>query len=226
MLKRRSAMLGRAKLIVATLSLVVLACVTGCGSITSELITPEQARKGEQYDGMPIVVQRPRFLKVTTKKVCYALVTTDRVKPTPDSPEVMTSKVGTHVEWVTEVSTEPVSVGEVYAVDLVRPMSGTAKNGIEFAPGSQYPSKLNTDVEDKSVTAVGDLIGDLLTQATGFVAASGEEAELATASTYKLAEHVVSVRLYDLDDLKAAAIELYVDSGKQVDGVPKLTVTP
>ncbi len=192
----------------------------GCESFETTYVGAPQP--GARFSGVPVVVDRPQFVKVSEKTVRYALVGKELARdtepePTPTTdpatglpvapstaPGVRTNSkplsLGEHS--VSEITFELVSVPELYAVDIKRPANGTAKNSIEFEPGQQFPKKYSLEVEDKTIGAVGDLVAKLAEAAKTFKPASGGEGSETEA--VRLGETVTRVRIYRIQDFLAA----------------------
>ncbi len=205
----------------AVAGLVAGAGLAGCQGFESTYVG--NAASGTEFNGVPIVVQRAKLVKVVNKKTTYALVKTDtqettRTTPTAPAPstngrpvapadEASENTSRTTVaesgarETLEEVSIELVTVPEVFTVDIKRPAAGTATNYIEFEPGQQFPKKYSMDVEDKTIDAVGDLVGKLADAAKKFVTASARGA--GQVQSVKVGETVTRIRLYRIEDFLA-----------------------
>ena len=164
----------------------------GCSSLSSTYVG--HAAQGEKFQGMPIVVKRPKYLKVTYKVVTYATFADKSGSNTAEVEMVANSE-----RTVQEIETEVVEVGEVYAVDVKRPAAGTADYALEFEPGSQYPKKVGAKIEDKTIESIGATVGELIKKAgeTFMLAASQESAK---AEVRRIAEEVTRIELRSLDD--------------------------
>lgn len=171
------------------------ACVlAACSSLNSTYVG--DAKTGTKFEGMPIVVQRPKYLKLTYKRVTYQLL---------GKKTVADSKVGTTTEpvvlspptTVDEISTEVITVGEVYALDLKRPAAGTTEYAVEFETGSQYPKKLGAKIDDKTIDAVNELLQKGVAAVFKPAAATGDGFP---AEVRKIAEHTERIELRSLDD--------------------------
>ncbi len=181
--------------IIATIG-VLCVYVTGCSSFTSSYIGG--AKTGDKFDGMPVVVQRPKYLKVTYKKVTYRLLAAHTERKGQDAVESMV-QVGQD-QVVNEVSTEIVTVGEVWAMDLKRPGAGSTDYTVEFDPNSQYPKKVGAKVQDDTIKQVGESFGNVLKNvAEAFKLASSGTTEKKT-ELVKVSEEVSRIDLILLDD--------------------------
>lgn len=193
--------------------MVAGAVLAGCSSLQSTVVrNPENGFKG---DGLPIVVERPRYLRVTEKEIDKVLVLSNtKSKPTDKSPGVETGTVESSatgsvivtsqdkIYTTTTVEYEVVSVGEVFFVDVRRPAAGTADFSLEFDAGKQYPKKITAKTEDKTIEAAGSAIGSLIDNAAKvFKPTSGVLTLPSGASTVDVATRVKRISLYDLDRL-------------------------
>ena len=192
----------------------------GCSSMRSTYIG--NPTNGETTDGIPIVVERPRYLRVTEREVVYTLVgnTRDPKKQnSSDSQEPAnnpnsnnsTSKSNTlsilkSINGVV-VDYEVITVGEVYTVDFRRPGAGKGEFTLEFPDGGQYPTKVVGKSEDETIKQVGESIAQLvekgikgLTPTSGELAAAMQEAGI-QVSVVESTKQILRVRLYDLDRL-------------------------
>ncbi len=183
------------KWMLIAVGVIAVGAMTGCSSLKSTYVGG--ADKGDDFDGMPIVVQRPKYLKVTHKEVTYAVygMRTSEAEGAPSVAEwVMLGPERT----VEEVEIETVSVGEVYAVDFKRPAAGTADYTIEFDPGTQYPKKLGAKIDDKTITEIGNTVGNLLQKTVEAfkLASSGQAGQ---TEVRRVAERITRIELRSLD---------------------------
>ncbi len=207
----------------ARLGVVATMTLAGCESFESTYVGSPSS--GTSFTGVPVVVDRPRFIKVVDKTTSYALVKTDTtvsvktipatatpaasgrpIAPTDDKTETTTDSTVADTgkrETLTEVSFELVSVPELFTVDIKRPAAGTAKNSIEFDDGKQFPKKYSSDVDDKTIDAVGDLVGKLADAAKKFVTASSRGG--GQFESVKIGETVTRIRLYRIQDFLSAS---------------------
>lgn len=183
------------KMTFVAIGVLALGAISGCSSLKSTYAG--EAQPGDKFDGMPMVVQRPRYLKVTHKEVTYAVF----AKRTSENPNAATV-----AEWVMigpervaqEVVIETVSVGEVYAVDFKRPAAGTADYTIEFEPGTQYPKKIGAKIDDKTIEQLGETLGTLMQKtAEAFkLASSGQTGQ---TEVRQVSERITKIELRSLD---------------------------
>lgn len=160
----------------------------GCSSMSSTYLG--NPSEGQQVTGMPVVLERPRYLRVTVKEIDRQLVTvrvgqrrpnsdtgvsnpgppplpgTQPAGGTPTSGAITSAEV--HQVVVGEITTgtvieyENISVGEVYALDFKRPAAGTAEFEVDFADSKQYPSKIKAKSEDKTIEEIRETLGTVL----------------------------------------------------------------
>ncbi len=199
----------------------VAVTLLGCASMHATYLG--NPKEGQRVDGIPIVVQRPRYLKVTERDVKYLLIATATAQsrsgardgadlPAHDPNETPASPSALHLEQLGDYSRhvvefEMLSVGEVYALDFRRPAAGTGEFSLEYDQSAQYPKKVTGKVDDQSIKQLGDSLTSLIEKAVkGFTPTSGELSEalakLGVAATVVEAESTVtSIRIYDLDRL-------------------------
>jgi hypothetical protein len=160
-----------------------------CSSIEGRYIgAPEH---GDDVGGLPIVVERTRWLKVTYKDVTYVLLAQKAAGAEGAPMEVLKE-----IE-VREVSVEPVKSEELYAIDLMRPAAGKIDYDLEFAEGKAYPKRIKGTVEDKTIETVAGALDDLLARIDG----AGEKLDSMIpegVSTVKLGETVAKIEFYDV----------------------------
>jgi hypothetical protein len=109
------------------------------------------------------------------------------------------------VDKVTEFTrdsfeTEIVNVGEVYAVDLLRPMSGTADHSLEFLDAAGHVKKFETNVTDNTLKDVLSNLGNI----KSFIGFSGEKPIPSLPADVKVVEtgqEVVAIYVYDVYEL-------------------------
>lgn len=170
------------------IGLAAAVAVSGCSSMSSTY-TKDPA-DGNKYDGFPVVVNRPRYLKVTTRKVTSRLVENSgqtsgggTSKPAEGMADLGAAGAGSGGGGVgggakppaasnsgrlldqqfesIKMDYEVISVGEVYTVDFKRPAAGTAEFGMEFEKGTQFPTKISYKADDKTIKELSDAIGNL-----------------------------------------------------------------
>jgi len=178
------------------LCVLAVAVSGGCSSLSTTYVG--EAQPGAKFDGMPVVVQRPKYLKVTHKKVTYLPV----AKKTAAAAGSATADVTTLGPERTEIQieTEIVSVGEVYTLDLKRPVAGTTEYAVEFEANSQYPKKVGAKIEDKTVEAAADALGSLLEKGVQVFKPAAAPAPDVPVEALKISETVVRIELRSLDD--------------------------
>ena len=184
----------------ATLATVALA---GCSSLSSTYVG--DASPGAKFEGMPIVVQRPKYMKVTVKDVIYGVLA-NRTSTNDNGASLATVDI-LGQQTFREVLIDLVSVGEVYALDLKRPAAGTTEYAVEFETNSQYPKKVGAKIEDKTIAELSDA---LKKTAEVFKPVSSESvAKKADADLVRLGEKIVRIELRSLADPTAAPVVLY-----------------
>jgi hypothetical protein len=164
----------------------------GCSSIRSTLLTRNEHNTGwcrvPHLKGVPVTVKVPTHLKVTIKEMHFiAGSTIDKVNnyeyvklPTP----------------IRDVSTDIIKTDKVFTVDFKRPAAGTMKLNLDLDAKEQYFTKIAHEVEDKTLDAVGDLIGDL--GGVGFGLASEGSAD--PNKDLRQVTSVVAVQIFEIDD--------------------------
>lgn len=181
------------RLIICVATVAVLG---GCSSMSTTYVG--EAKPGAKFEGMPIVVQRPKYLKVTHKRVTFLPVSSTRVATGANAPSAVTPLGAARTEI--QIETEVVSVGEVYALDLKRPAAGTTEYGVEFDSNAQYPKKVGAKIEDKTIEAATNALVSILDKvAPGLRAAPLPEPQV-PAQALKISETVVRIELRSLDD--------------------------
>jgi hypothetical protein len=205
----------RGRLVIPLLVSLVL---FGCSSMQSTAV--RDPRNGATGDGFPVVIQRPRYLRVTEREIDKKLIlstSSGEVSPGPVGPGMddgpvspggkgtVDAKAAEGLFKTTTIEYEVVSVGEIFLVDVRRPAAGTAEFTFEFEPNAQYPKKVTGKSEDKTLEAAGSAIGSLLEKVGKvFKPTSGTLALPSGATTVDVASRVKKVTLYDLDRLAEA----------------------
>lgn len=204
-----------------------VAVLGGCSSMSSTF-TKDPA-DGKEYDGFPVVVNRPRYLKVTTRSVVSRLVensgqtsASGASKPAEGmadlggggggggagggKPPAATSS-GRLLEQQFEsikMDYEVITVGEVYTVDFKRPAAGTAEFGMEFEKGAQFPTKISYKADDKTIKELSDAIGNLAEKVIKGINPTSGSTTInfpEGVTTVEVSSSVISVQVFDLDQL-------------------------
>ncbi len=204
----------------------------GCRSVRGKYVDPRQVRHGEDVGGVPIVVERPRWLKVTEKTTTYAVYATETQTRTTTSaapaetavadagaPEPAGAKppkvpnpaagekvVETKVRSVntferTSYETDVVRVGEVYALDMLRPFSGTSDQGLEMLDDKGHLKSYRNKLDDTTMKDVLENLPGIQSFITGF---AGQKPATDTSGDVKvvaLGERVSRIQFFDLEDL-------------------------
>ena len=204
-------------------TVVVVAALPGCRSVRGRYVDPQAVRHGEDVGGAPVVVERPRYLKVTFKKTTRAVsaletltTTGEPALPSADDggtpPKATTAdratatvrELGKHE--VDEIETEVVSVGEVYAIDLMRPFSGTADHSLEMMDASGHLKSLHAKVDDQTFKDVLTNLPDIQSFIKGFSAKTettraAEATSKADVKAVPIGTRVVQIQIFDLQDV-------------------------
>lgn len=165
--------------------------ISACASIESRSVG--MPKTGESVGGIPIVVERPRFLKRSVVQVTF--VTFVKSVSADGSGNTKTDWKAAATNTVTELRDEIITVGELYTLDFKRPMAGTNDYEIEFRDTGHYPKKLKGKVEDKTIEALSKAAGDILDKVAKPTAAKVEEG---LPQTVRVKESVISVTYHDL----------------------------
>jgi hypothetical protein len=172
--------------------------VSACASIESRSVGAPQF--GKEVGGIPIVVERPRFLKRSVVAVTFiTFVKTVAIGP---SEKVQTEWKTVATNTVTELRDEIITVGELYTLDLKRPMAGTMDYQIDFRDTGHYPKTIKGKVEDKTIEAASKAVGEILEKVAKPTAAKVEEG---LPERVRISEDMTSVTYYDL----ASGAQLY-----------------
>jgi len=191
--------------------LLVSASLAGCSSLSATYLG--NPKPGQVVDGMPVVVERPRYMRVTISNVTTQLVLEKAHQPqAPQNDDGFSPPAGgatassmvaeSEVSTYLDVTYDMLSVGEVYAIDFKRPASGTGEFSFEFEPGKQYPKKLTGKMEDKTIKDLADAIGSIAEKVAGLKPTSQGASELPPgAALIEISRSVSEVWIYDLDRL-------------------------
>lgn len=199
----------------------VLMAAAGCSSMHATSVQGGVPRASG--DGFPIVLQRPRYLRVTEKQVVDRVVVSSRpssvgdgggdtivtpgsAQPAPRASTATPTAVVEAKDYSSrEISYEIVPVSEVFLVDIKRPAAGTAEFAIEFEAGQSYPKRVAAKTEDKTIEAAGSAVGSMLEKVSKAFKPTSDDKPLpplpSGASTVRVASTVVHVWLYDMDRL-------------------------
>lgn len=199
-------MLDVRRIVVGTALLSLAIGSAGCRSFRGRKVG--DAQPGQEIGGVPVVVQVPRYLKVTYKTADYVIAAKSTGVEREDGTKGTSWQVLGY-DRRPEVTTEIVSVGELYALDIDRPFAGTAKNKIEFADGQQFPKVVANDVDDKTLTEVvaglDKLVGPLTSAAAKPTA--GTDAKGGDIEVVKIRETVDKIEFRDVHNPRCVLAE-------------------
>lgn len=143
---------------IAILTAAALLALAGCSSYESDVLTegPYGQFEKTQVRGVPIVVTVPQKLGFLVTETTYEVRT-----PTVSADGTVGQPI---VSYITESSIDrnPIPLGKstLVGLDIKRPMFGTAKTGMDLA--NQYPTKLSSEVDDKTLGPILDAFGKLI----------------------------------------------------------------
>ena len=150
----------------------ILTILAGCSSIESQLISIDSDGNvsAKKFDGVPILVTVPEKIGFLVTESTYKVVRQgfDANGNPVDSTE--------STERSVTVDKNPIKLGrtQLFTTDVKRPMFGTAKNSIELDKDVKYPTKVSTDVDDKTL---GKIIDNLDNIKNVFTPQSGQQAD-------------------------------------------------
>ncbi len=193
--------MGKPWVRVGTVGLLCVAVATaGCRSFKSRRVS--NPRDGQEIGGVPVVVQVPRYLKVTYKTADYVVAAKTTAAETEGGVKPTSWQILGY-DRRPEVTTEVVAVGELYAVDVERPFAGTAKNKVELQDGSHALKSVASDVDDQTLAQATTALEKLVVPFVPGGPAKPQAGEAAKASEFevvKVRETVDRIELRDLDD--------------------------
>lgn len=135
-----------------------VALLAACTSYQSELVTENEhgAFTKTRLSGVPIVVTVPQKLGFLVTETTYEIAT-----PTRNPDGTTGNPTISHVTETT-IDKSPIPLGDsrLVTLDIRRPFFGTAKTGMDLA--NQYPTKLSSDVDDKTLGAVLTTVENLI----------------------------------------------------------------
>lgn len=185
----------------------------GCRSVEGRYVDPTRLTHGQDVGGAPIIVERPRWLMVTHKEQQLALlaekkVVDEKTEKTTTTHEVLdvsqVQGIGAQVLTRKTVETQVLSMGEMYAIDMLRPFAGTSNHSLEWNDEKSHPKKLTTNTDDKTL----DTVLTNLEKIKDFLPSSRDAAPPAykDAGTVVVSERVARIELYDLYDLAKGVV--------------------
>ena len=209
----------------AIVLMVVAAAGSGCRSFRSRRVS--SPRDGREIGGVPVVVQVPRYLKVTYKTADY-VVAAKSTAPETEAGLKPTSWQVLGWDRRPEVTTEIVSVGELYAVDVDRPFAGTAKNKLEFQDGTHALKSVANDVDDQTFAQATTALEKLVVPFVPGGPAKAQAGDAPKGSDFevvKVRETIDKIELRDIDD-PTCVVATYCPSGCPAPASGSGTVPP
>jgi hypothetical protein len=167
----------------------------------------------KKISGMPIMVDRPKWLKATYKTTRVALMAPGKAEENQAATFTVLRETG-----IQKVDFDVVSVAEAYALDLKRPMAGTADWDIQFPEGKQYPKEVKNKVEDKSVAEVAAALEKVAASAAKIAMpakpqSSDDENAIRTVT---LGETVDRVEFFDIDNIDRGPVLILDSKGSAI----------
>jgi hypothetical protein len=196
----------------AAISVFVLA---SCSSMTSRFMGEKgDTSTSKNINGLPIVVERPKWLKATYKTVKTGIVAPGHAGQNETAGYSIIKEVDTK-----KVEFEVVPVGETYALDIKRPLAGTSDWDIQFPEGKQYPKDVKGKVDDKSVAEVTAAIQKLAALANPATAArAGAQASDGNSLVHEvsLGEVINRIEFYDIENPDRGPVMIFDEKGRQI----------
>jgi len=133
---------------------VMLSGVSGCTTIESQLITKDVngVYQGQKFNGVPIVI--------TVADKLGFLVTESKYRVTRQSfnADGDLGRKSTAIEFKRTIDKAPIKLGDtkLFTVDVKRPVFGTANTEITLDKDKQYPTKISTEIDDKTLGKIVD----------------------------------------------------------------------
>ena len=205
----------------------------GCRSVQGTYIDPQRVRHGEEVGGVPVVVERPRWLKVTEKTTTCNAYARESIAvspaapvppgpPTPGTAEAgggkpphvqnpgasAASSVTTKMSLLntferTSFETQIISVGELYALDMLRPFSGSSDHALEMLDAGGHLKSVKNKIDDSTFKDVLANLPGIQSFITGFGGNKPglEPAPGADIQVVTMGERITRVQFFDLQDL-------------------------
>lgn len=169
--------------------LMLISIAIGCSSIESTFLARNESNTGwskiSHLKGVPVTVEVPSHLKVVIREKHF-------IAPTA-THDFAFIKLPAPIR---DVTTEIVKTAKVFTVDFKRPLAGKAKLDMELDQERQYFTKIAQQVEDETISSIGDLIGDL--DSVGFhLAGSGKNH---SPDQLREVSSVVAIQMFEIDD--------------------------
>lgn len=214
---------------------------SGCSSTTAKYIDPQRLEHGRHVGGVPVVVARDQWIKFTHKRVrlevfkkesqnvnapaaqgagasgqnngfevqggTSAVRTATAVRIT-DNLQIPASML-VQDKWEQEI----ISVGEMYALDIVRPFAGTSDHSVKFKDDKGHLESVGMKTDDKTLeTTLSHLkdIGQFMGISADKIrddAARLAGVPVAEIEVVEVPEAVLGVYIYNIEDLKCGRAE-------------------
>lgn len=133
------------------LALAAALALSACASYETTFLAPGEhgQLQPQTFAGVPIVVTRPEKIAFLATRSTYLVE-----NPIVKDGQIVSVEKSKAVE--TTVDKTPITLGlsQVVTLDIKRPFFGTAETGMELS--NQYPTKLSSKVDDKTLQAVID----------------------------------------------------------------------
>jgi hypothetical protein len=171
--------------------------------------------KSKTFSGMPISFDRPKWLKATYKTSRMAVLAPDVAKQNETPGYKVMNETSTQ-----KVEFEVVSVPEVYALDVKRPMAGTAEWDIQFPDGKQYPKEIKNKVEDKTISDTAAAV-EKLAAAAGKAAKAQDSGGSSTVQSVSLGESIDRIEFYDVNHVEQGPVLVMDGRGRIVSSSSK-----
>lgn len=219
----------------ATACLLAPGVLAGCRSFKARYVDPHELRHGMEVGGVPISVHRDQWLKLTHKRVrleAYAVETVPVPRPEPgmgdpsgvggipvtpnetagarrarvvrDVSDLLPKEARRQDKWEQEI----VSVNDVYALDVVRPFSGSSEHGVTLKDDKGHLHSVTAKTDDKTLGEVLSKLGDIK-EFIGFSADKAREVaalragvDEADVRVVEIPESIEGIYYFDIRDLQ------------------------
>lgn len=163
----------------------------GCNSFSTNFLHRDEGNflwlKHQKLQGVPVTLKVPTHVRIDVTEKSYMLLNSNGIQQkSPGFP-------------LRSVSYEPIQTEKIFLVDLKRPAAGTIGANLDFDADEQYFNSIKNEVDDQTIGAVSDLIGQIAP--SGLIGTPTSEEQVASELRGRVKEvsTVVASKVFEFD---------------------------
>lgn len=179
--------------------LIAINSLAGCASFSTNMIHRSEDDSGwcreKHLRGIPVTLKVQTHLKIDVLEKNFLVLNQSRDEIKTAIVTSKQSKIPMRTVQYTPIETE-----QIFLVDLKRPGAGTIDANIDLDADAQYFKEIKTQVEDKTIDAVGNLVAGIAKSGLlGKPTSEGGGVQPGFGNRVKVVTKVVASKVFEID---------------------------